>query len=166
MTERTKKTIELYRKHQALIEGLGAFPKQFFIKFCYWNKDYKENAVPMFGNEIKDLKGKNAYFEFVDNKLEPEAKKGIFEKRDLWEWLYDPLWKDYLVDSKGSYLIPLSKMKKVTNMQAELPLYTAKLPIQGEVFKDCPDLNRKISDMTVGDLQCLLVSLIKQLKDE
>ncbi len=156
VTERNKKTEELYESHKAVIEAAGQGIKQFFIKMHYTVAPIKEKAVPMFTNEVTQLMGRDAYFEFVDSKLEPEAHE-YSPKGTLWRWVFDTDWKKYYRDEQGRIMIPLSKLEKVI-VEVPLPSYQIVTP-------GCPDTSRKISDMTVGDLQCLLSQLILTIKE-
>ncbi len=171
VTERNQKTKDLYERHKEVIEAAGQGVKQFFIKMHYMVTPIKEKAVPMFTNEITQLMGRDAYFEFVDSKLEPEAHE-YSPLRTLWRWKFDSDYKKYYRDEQGRIMIPLSKLEQVKNPQLRMDLNNPNQPWNTPVntgaltpIIGCPDTSRKISDMTVGDLQCLLSQLILTIKE-
>lgn len=161
--EKKEKTAQLRSRHQATFDSLGVPQAIYHPKPPFKPPGMDEKGIPMFKDQMNKLMGNDVYFEFVSrDDMEPEADQNE-RTGTLWKWEYDPNWKQYYKhESRGGismWMIPLSKLKEVN-----APGTVGKVLAGTEL--SCPDGSRKISEMTVGDLQCLLTSIIKQLREE
>lgn len=179
---RAEHTLELRKPHEEVLLSLGAGKFQFFAKMHYWSSELKVRVIQMFPEEIVRLMGKDAYFVFTDKEYNLEPGPDDEPVDTLWKWIFDSTWKKY--PKKGEmYLIPIGNLKIVkAEAQTTLNLSEEFTKIEENDLRNrlreianksigsrCPNPQAKLVDMTVGDLECLLVNVInkiKQIRDE